>query len=114
MLAESLICVLVAKELVYSQIVTVSEKYGVSEGLVDYIVRNESGYNNCVRGDFHVPQPSIGLVQINMHYHPYISPQQASDPTFALEFLASKLKEGKCNLWTTCRKFKKDNPHAKV
>lgn len=111
---EGLLCVAIAKSLVYDKIVTVSKDYGVSEGLMDYIVRNESNYNNCVQGDFHVPKPSIGLVQINMHYHPYITPQQATDPTFALEFLASKLKEGKCDLWTTCRAFKRKNPYANV
>lgn len=78
---------------------------------MDYIVRHESGYNNCARGDYHVPKPSIGLVQINLWYHPDIRPIDAYNSLYALEWLASRLREGKCELWTTCRAYRRLYPN---
>lgn len=102
---ESFVCIALAKELIYTQIQEVSRDFGVSHELMDYIVRNESGYQNCAVGDYHVPKPSYGLVQINLYYHPYVRLQDAHSSLFALEFLASNLREGKCRLWTTCRRY---------
>ena len=100
--------------MIFHEIEKVSVKYQVSEGLVDYIVRNESSYNNCALGDFHVPKPSYGLAQINLYYHPLVKPHEAYNPLYALEFLASNLKAGNCSWWTTCRAFKKKFPYAKM
>lgn len=101
---------MLAKELIIGHIEQVSRDFGVSYELMDYIVRNESGYNNCAKGDYHVPKPSLGLTQINLHYHPYIRPIDAYSPLFALEFLASNLREGRCAWWTTCRWYYGESP----
>jgi hypothetical protein len=100
-------CAPVAKEAVYAKIERYSALYGVSEGMMDYIVRNESSYRNCIDGDHFMPSPSVGLVQISMHYWPEITREQAEDVDFSLNFLASKLSEGKCRLWTTCRNWQR-------
>jgi hypothetical protein len=98
-------CVNVPKEIIYSKIAHYASLYGVSEGMMDYIVRNESSYRNCIDGDHFMPSPSVGLVQISMHYWPDITREQAEDVDFSLRFLAEKLSEGKYHLWTTGRAF---------
>jgi hypothetical protein len=100
-------CAPVPKERIYAKIAHYASKYGVSEGMMDYIVRNESNYRNCVDGDHFMPSPSVGLTQISLHYWPDITREQAEDVDFSLDFLASKLSEGKCHLWTTCRAWQR-------
>jgi hypothetical protein len=100
-------CVPMPKEQIYAKIVHYSALYGVSEGMMDYIVKNESSYRNCIDGDHFMPSPSVGLTQISLHYWPDITREQAEDVDFSLDFLASKLSDGKCRLWTTCRAFQK-------
>jgi len=113
-LIESLICVALAKELIYHKIVEVSKEYGVSESVMDYVVRNESSYHNCAVGDTHLTDPegnkhiSRGLVQINEYYNATVTPEQAFDVDFSLRFLAEKLKEGKGRMWTTYRNMQKE------
>lgn len=110
---ETIVCVALAKELIYSKIVSVAQEYDVSESVMDYVVRNESGYNNCAVGDTHLVDPdgdphvSLGAVQINRYYNPDISEAEATDIDFSLRFLAQKLKEGRGNLWTTYRNLQK-------
>lgn len=111
MIAESLVCIALAKTLVADKIAYYSKEMGAYEGMVDYIVRNESQYNNCAKGDFHVAKPSLGLVQINLHYNATVTPEQAFDPDFAIKYLINDLKEGKCGKWTTCRAFQKKYPN---
>jgi hypothetical protein len=73
------------------------------------IVKDESGFNQFAIGDTHLTAPdgsnhkSIGLVQINMYWNPTVTPEQAFDADFSLRFLAQRLKEGKCKLWSTCK-----------
>lgn len=91
-----------------------SVKYDVSADLMHHIVKYESTYNPTAEGDvkyvctakksplYNQTAPSYGLVQINTCWHPDVSYAQATDPAFALEFLAKNLSEGKCYLWSTC------------
>lgn len=44
---------------------------------------------------------SFGLVQINLHYNPTISLEQATDPEFSIKFLAENLSKGKGYLWSS-------------
>jgi soluble lytic murein transglycosylase-like protein len=85
-----------------------AEKHGVSSSLMHHIVSKESSYNPNALGDTGYTcrrtgkiAPSRGLVQINECWWPE-EYKQAGDPDFALNFLASKLSEGKCYLWSTC------------
>ena len=103
----------VTKEYIYHQITHYSALYGVSEGLMTHIVERESQFNSLAVGDTHLTDPqgnphiSLGLVQINRYWNPNVSESQAFDVDFSLDFLASRLKEGKCRLWSTCpRQFR--------
>jgi hypothetical protein len=109
-LIETALCIALAKSLVADKIEYYSKELGAYEGMVDYIVRNESNYNNCAKGDLHVQKPSLGLVQINLHYNPTVAPAQAYDADFAIQYLINDLKAGKCSKWTTCRWFKQKYP----
>lgn len=51
-----------------------------------------------------VREDSWGLSQIHLPSWSNITKEQATDPDFALEFMAKKLSEGKGNLWTCWRK----------
>ncbi len=85
----------------------------MSEGVITYIVKNESNFNPRAVGDTHLTCPmtgekmkSKGLVQISDCWWPEVG-DKAYDPDFALRFLAEKLSEGKGNLWTTYRNYQK-------
>lgn len=73
-------------------------KYQVSYQVMAKIVRCESGW----RTDAHNPngEDSWGLVQINLRAHKDIAKEQATDPDFALDFLAKNLSKGHGKLWT--------------
>lgn len=45
-------------------------------------------------------EQSFGLVQIHLPDHPAISYEQATNPTFSIEFLASELSAGRGKQWT--------------
>lgn len=116
---EGLICVAIAKEVIFGRIDEVSKDFGVSRELMEYIVRNEAAkskdgkwYYPCGDGDQHLTDPdgnrhrSRGIVQINEYYHPHISDKDAYGVQFSLEFLASNLRQGRCDWWTTCRAYR--------
>lgn len=111
---ETIACVMVAKALVFDKIERYSQDMGAYVGMVDYIVRNESGYSNCAVGDAHVAKPSLGLAQINLHYNPAVTQEEAFDPDFAIKYLIEDLRGGRCSKWTTCRRFRQlypDHPY---
>lgn len=123
-MVESIICLAIAKEVMFARIEKVAKDFGVSRELMEYIVSNESAKtkdenNNvfflpCGIGDTHLIDPkgnkhiSRGIVQINEYWNPHIRPEDAFNVSFSLEFLASNLREGKCSRWTTCRNYKKE------
>lgn len=113
-------CISLPKELIYAKITQYAQEYGVSESMMDYVVRHESRYDNCAVGDTHLidpdgnPHVSKGAVQINEYWNPKISESEALDIDFSLKFLASNLADGKCRLWTTCRAFKKIHSLDKI
>lgn len=48
-------------------------------------------------------EQSYGLVQIHLPAHPHITKEQATDPEFAIEFLAKNIKDGRQGMWTCAR-----------
>jgi len=50
-------------------------------------------------------EQSYGLVQIHLPDNPDVSYEEATDPEFAIEFLAQKLKTGRGGMWTCYRKL---------
>lgn len=104
----TLACVILAKSLILDKIHYYSQELGAYEGMVTYIVENESQFNNCAVGDTHITgkdKPSLGLVQINMLYNASTSPEEALDPDYAIKYLINDLREGNWRKWTTARKF---------
>lgn len=65
--------------------------YHVPQSKLDSVIKCESGYNPKA----HNPNPPLenswGLVQINLLAHHDISVKQATDPSFAIDYLAKNL-----------------------
>ena len=118
-LIETILCLAISKEAMFGRIEDVAKDFGVSRVVMEYVVSNESARNSkgdflpCGIGDTHLTTPkgdkhrSRGVVQINEYYNPQVTDASAFSITFSLEFLASKLREGKCSMWTTCRAYMK-------
>lgn len=112
-------CNPVAKEAIYAKIGHYSALYGVSEGMMTYVVFNESAKTPkgdllpCGIGDTHLTDPngnqhvSRGIVQINDYWQKEVTEAQAFDVDFSLDFLASNLSKGRCFWWTTCRAWQR-------
>lgn len=47
---------------------------------------------------------SFGLSQIHLTAHPDITQEQATDPDFALKFMAENLSKGKGKMWSCYKK----------
>lgn len=107
-------CVRASKEYILNTISEVSKDFGVSETLLDFIVRRESQYNSCAVGDKDLPAPSLGLSQISMYYNPNITPEQAYNVNFSIEYLASLIRSGKASRWSTYRLFRDKYPNAPI
>jgi hypothetical protein len=78
----------------------IATKKGIQAGIVTQIqntIECESRWNPGAIGD---NGTSIGLVQIHMPAHPNISPIQAFDPIFSLEFITDGFRAGKTAQWT--------------
>lgn len=85
-----------------------AQKYGVSKSLMIRIINCEDGsWNPKARSGIiknGVEEPSFGLVQIHLPSHPDVSLAQATDPHFALNFLAFHLSKGHARMWS-CYRF---------
>lgn len=77
-----------------------ANQYGVNLLLMKSVVWCESRNNPNAIGD---SGHSRGLVQIYDTYHPTITNEQAFDPDFSLEFLASNIAQDRGYLWTCYR-----------
>lgn len=96
---------IVATSTVFAKIDAVSAKYGVSRGMVYKIVACETAgtFDPGIQSQIiknGKQEDSWGLAQIHLPDHPDISKEQATDPDFALDYLASKLSEHKGFLWS--------------
>jgi len=82
-----------------------AKEYGVSEELMIKLAQCESTLNPNAIGDTFMPKPSVGLFQINLHYHPDITREQALDPKFSADWTAKQIKNGKLHLWSCSKKI---------
>lgn len=79
-----------------------SDYYEVSSDKVTSVLTCESGLNpNAVGDNGH----SFGLAQIYMPAHPEITKEQALDPYFAVDYLASQMPKGHGRMWTCYRQL---------
>lgn len=101
------ICSLTVVECPHENIETIirnsAKEHGVSEELMIKLAKCESSLNPKAVGDTFLPKSSVGLFQINLHYHPEITEAQALDPKFSADWTAQKIKEGKIRMWTCGR-----------
>lgn len=74
-----------------------AEEYNVSADLIKDIIDCESRWVPNAVGD---GGNSHGLVQIHLPSHPYVTKEEAYDPTFAIDFLAKHLSLGNGSMWT--------------
>lgn len=92
------------KEEIITLIGLYAEKYGVDEFTMKQVVFHESGYDPKNEGDYYNGQyNSFGLAQIHLPSHPGVTREQAEDPHFALEFMATNIKAGRARMWTGYR-----------
>lgn len=49
-------------------------------------------------------EDSWGIAQINLPYHPDVSREEATNPDFALNFMAKHFALGKQSMWTCYKK----------
>lgn len=77
----------------------ISAAYAVPASTVKSIITCESSWKADAH---HVTkwENSYGLVQINLKAHPSITPDEATDPTYAITYLAANLKDGKGGMWS--------------
>lgn len=78
-----------------------SKEYNVSARTMEKIIACESGWNPIAHNS--KGEDSWGLVQINLKAHSDISVEQATDPEFAVQFLARHLNQGKSKMWSCAR-----------
>lgn len=77
----------------------ISAKYAVKASIVKKIINCESNWNpNAINNNKH--EYSVGLSQINLRAHKDITVEQAKDPKFAIDYLASNIADGKASMWT--------------
>lgn len=93
------------KEQTIGELITFySEYYNVSEDVLHKVINCESRYNPKAHNSN--GEDSWGLVQINLDAHKSITIEQATDPNFAIDFLAKNISKGKGSMWTCWRKLK--------
>lgn len=76
-----------------------AQMYSVDESVMHKIVKCESGYNPNAK-NITQKEKSYGLSQINLLAHKHITIEEATNPDFALDFLASNLAKGNGKIWT--------------
>lgn len=72
---------------------------GVDPSVALHIAKAESSMNSDAVGDHGT---SFGLFQIHLPAHPDISEEEAENPVFSTEWAMIQLKEGNCDIWSTC------------
>lgn len=80
-----------------------SDYYNVSEDVLHSVISCESRYNPMAHNS--IGENSWGLVQINLNAHKSITVEQATDPNYAIDFLAKNISKGNGRIWTCFRKL---------
>lgn len=83
-------------------IIEYSKIYNVDSKVLHKVIKCESSYNPNAHNS--IGENSWGLVQINLNAHRSITVEQATDPNFAINFLAKNIKAGRGSMWTCYNK----------
>lgn len=86
-------------ETIPEKITYYSELYNVSEVQMTRIIKCESSFRPSAT-NITKWESSYGLVQINLKAHKNITIEQATDPDFAINFLAENLSQGRSYMWS--------------
>ncbi len=83
-----------------------AKEYKVSENYMHKIIKCESNYVQDVQSrhiQSYGQELSFGLVQIHEPSHPSVSREEATNPEFAIDFLAENLSKGREGMWSCSR-----------
>jgi len=87
-----------------------AEEYAVDANTMRKVIQCESHGSTTIQSRYKRPdgtrEQSFGLAQIHLPDHPHVSLEEAIDPSFAIDFLAKHLAQGKGRLWTCYRNLK--------
>lgn len=75
-------------------------EYGVSSTTMMQVIKCESGFNPKAVGD---NGTSYGLAQIHLPAWPHVTVAQATNPEFAIKFMAEQMSRGNARAWTCYR-----------
>lgn len=95
-------------DLTLDELITLySNKYGVSSYQIRRTIECESHFNNIQSNVVKngVREESYGVAQIHLPSHPHITKEQALDISFAIEFMAQELKNGRDWKWYGYNKY---------
>ncbi len=81
---------------------TTAMKYGISPEIMEKVIFCESSWKTDAIGD---NGESIGLAQIHLTDHPDITKEQAFDPFFSIDWMASEMSKGRSKEWSCYRKL---------
>jgi len=79
-----------------------AKEYNVSEERMTQTIFCESSFNPNAIGD---GGKSFGLSQIHLPSHPSVSKEEATNPQFAVEFMAQAFSKGQEKMWSCWRKI---------
>lgn len=82
---------------------TVSRAKGLNTELFLATIKCESSWNPTATGD---SGKSHGLAQIHSPSHPTVTRAQATDPKWAIDWMADRWAKGYAHQWTCYRKLK--------
>ena len=91
------------RERLEKEVDTKAKEYGVSAQLMKDIIACESNWDTDVQSHHTLSygrEKSFGLVQIHLPSHPNVSYEEAIDPAFAIDFLASHIADGSAKMWS--------------
>lgn len=88
---------------VEQQIRTIAMQNGIDPDLAIKVAKCESGLNPQAVNINKDNSIDRGLYQINNHYHPEVTSEQAFDITFATSFFCTAFKDGNISWWNASR-----------
>jgi len=87
-----------------------AEMYNVSADQMKAVITCESNWNPTIQS-LHTNsggrEQSFGLAQIHAPSHPDVTYEQATDPEFAINFMADAFSKGKQGMWSCYKKLYK-------
>lgn len=83
-------------------IAAAERKYGLEPNILARTLWCESSYRPDAIGD---GGTSYGIAQIHLPAHPQVTPEEALDPEWAVEWAAQAFANGQARMWTCFRQL---------